>query len=48
MRRSQRAFHRALWPVLALAVAIGFTLAFLLRPPPPPPDLPPAAETQTP
>jgi hypothetical protein len=47
MRRSQRAFHRALWPVLALAVAIGFALALSLRPPPPP-DQPPAGETQTP
>jgi len=48
MRRAQRAFHRALWPVLALAVAIGFTLALSWRPPLPPPDEPPASETQTP
>jgi len=34
MRRSQRSVHRALWPVLALAVALGFAMAMALRPPP--------------
>jgi hypothetical protein len=34
MRRSQRSVHRALWPILALAVALGLTLALALRPPP--------------
>ena len=34
MRRAHRSFHRVLWPVLALAVALGFTMALLLRPPP--------------
>jgi hypothetical protein len=34
MRRSHRAVHRALWPVLALAVALGFGMALALRPPP--------------
>ena len=36
MKRSQRAVHRALWPVLALALAIGVgvTLALVWRPPP--------------
>jgi hypothetical protein len=37
MRRSHRSAHRALWPVLALAVALGFTMALWLRPPPDPP-----------
>ena len=36
MRRAHRRFHRALWPVVALAVALGFTMALLLRPPPEP------------
>src|SRR5215470_2238021 len=35
MRRSQRSMHRALWPVLALAIGIGVTLALVWRPPPP-------------
>jgi hypothetical protein len=34
MRRAHRSFHRLLWPVLALAVALGFTMALVLRPPP--------------
>jgi hypothetical protein len=34
MRRSQRTVHRALWPVLALAVGLGMVLALGLRPPP--------------
>jgi hypothetical protein len=35
MRRAQRAFHRMLWPLLGLAVAVGFALALYLRQPPP-------------
>src|SRR5215831_7810898 len=35
MRRSQRSAHRLLWPVLALAIGIGVTLALVWRPPPP-------------
>jgi hypothetical protein len=35
MRRVQRAFHRMIWPVLGLAVALGVALAFYLREPPP-------------
>jgi hypothetical protein len=35
MRRAQRAFHRRLWPLLGLAVAIGLVLALYLRHPPP-------------
>ena len=34
MRRTHRAVHRVLWPVLALAVAFGFGAALVLRPPP--------------
>jgi len=34
MRRSQRAVHRMLWPVLVLAIGCGVTLALVLRPPP--------------
>jgi hypothetical protein len=46
MRRSHRSAHRALWPVLALAVALGFTMALWLRPPPDPPAPPVAAEVK--
>jgi hypothetical protein len=35
MRRSHRAVHRAVWPVLALVVGLGFAMALILRPPPP-------------
>jgi hypothetical protein len=45
MKRSHRVVHRALWPVLALAVALGFALALDLRPPP---EEPPATEAQAP
>jgi hypothetical protein len=41
MTRSHRLAHRMIWPVLALLVALGLTLALKLRPPP---DPPPAAE----
>jgi len=34
MTRTHRRIHRVLWPALALAVALGFTLALVLRPPP--------------
>ena len=36
MRRAHRTTHRLLWPVLALAVALGFSLALMLRVLPPP------------
>lgn len=36
MRRPHRSVHRALWPALALAVAVGFLTALILRPPPQP------------
>ena len=34
MTRSHRAFHRMLWPAIAIVVVLGFTLALVLRPPP--------------
>jgi hypothetical protein len=34
MRRAHRSVHRAVWPVLALAIALGFVMALVLRPPP--------------
>jgi hypothetical protein len=34
MKRAHRSAHRALWPVLAVAVALGLTMALVLRPPP--------------
>ena len=36
MRRAHRTTHRLLWPVLTLALALGFTLAQMLRVLPPP------------
>jgi hypothetical protein len=37
MTRGHRKVHRLVWPVLAVIVALGFTLALALRPPPDPP-----------
>ena len=37
MTRSHRLAHRCIWPILALAVVVGFTTALMLRPPPDPP-----------
>jgi hypothetical protein len=34
MRRAHRSVHRAIWPVLALAIAMGFVMGLTLRPPP--------------
>lgn len=34
MTRAHRSLHRVLWPILAIAVAVGLTLALWLRPPP--------------
>jgi hypothetical protein len=45
MTRSHRLAHRLIWPVLAVAVALGFGLALALRPPP---EIPPAATEQRP
>ena len=36
MTRQNRALHRVVWPILALAVALGVVLALWLRPPPEP------------
>jgi flagellin-like protein len=48
MRRAHRAFHRAIWPILAVVVALGFVLALALRPPPEPeaPAAAPPAQEQ--
>jgi len=40
MMRGHRAFHRMLWPALALIVALGFTMALVLRPLPERPETP--------
>jgi len=34
MTRTHRRVHRLLWPVLAVLVTIGVTMALVLRPPP--------------
>ena len=34
MRRGHRSFHRLIWPLLAIAVAVGFSMALVLRPAP--------------
>ncbi len=34
MTRGHRNVHRLLWPVLAVLVALGFTMALVKRPPP--------------
>jgi hypothetical protein len=34
MTRGHRRVHRLLWPVLAVLVAFGFTIALVKRPPP--------------
>lgn len=34
MKRAHRTIHRNVWPIVALVVAIGFTLALVLRVPP--------------
>ena len=36
MTRGHRKIHRLLWPVLAVVVALGFTMALVKRPPPEP------------
>ena len=37
MTRGHRTVHRLLWPMLAVVVVLGFTLALVKRPPPEPP-----------
>jgi hypothetical protein len=34
MTRTHRKVHRLLWPVLAVLVTLGVTMALVLRPPP--------------
>jgi hypothetical protein len=42
MTRGHRTVHRLLWPVLAVVVALGFTLALVKRPPQEKVESPPA------
>jgi hypothetical protein len=42
MTRGHRIVHRMLWPALAALVALGVTMALVLRPPPEQPEAPPA------
>jgi hypothetical protein len=44
MRRGHRIVHRAIWPVLALAVAVGLFMALMLRKAPAAEVSPPAAQ----
>jgi hypothetical protein len=44
MTRTHRAIHRIVWPILAVLIGIGFTMALVKRAPPPPP--PPASGVQ--
>ena len=34
MTRGHRRVHRLLWPVLAMLITLGVTMALVLRPPP--------------
>jgi hypothetical protein len=36
MTRSHRLAHRLIWPILAIAVVLGVTMALVLRSPPEP------------
>jgi hypothetical protein len=47
MTRGHRTVHRFIWPVLAIMVALGFTLALALRPPPEQPAPPANSESKT-
>src|SRR3954467_12567878 len=44
MRRAHRAVHRALWPILAFAIAAASLMALLSRPPPDAAAPPPAKD----
>jgi len=46
--RAHRIAHRALWPVLAVLVGLGFAAALHLRPPPDAPPFPEATSVQMP
>ena len=39
MKRAHRIAHRMLWPVLALLVGLGLTMALMMRAPPPMPPV---------
>ena len=47
MTRGHRTVHRLIWPVLAIVVALGFTLALVKRPPPEQPAPPANSESKT-
>jgi hypothetical protein len=34
MTRTHRKIHRLLWPVIAVLITLGVTMALVLRPPP--------------
>jgi uncharacterized membrane protein YidH (DUF202 family) len=34
MRRAHRTVHRLVWPLIAIGLLVGVTMALLLRPPP--------------
>ena len=34
MTRGHRRVHRVLWPILAVLITLGVTMALVLRPPP--------------
>jgi hypothetical protein len=42
MTRGHRTIHRLLWPLLAVVVALGFTMALVKRPPQEKAESPPA------
>jgi hypothetical protein len=47
MTRGHRRVHRLLWPVLAVLIAFGFTMALVKRPPQENPDSPPVQAEAT-
>jgi hypothetical protein len=47
MRRTHRAAHRRVWPILALLVGAGLVLALVLRPAPDQPSGPVVAQEMT-
>jgi hypothetical protein len=47
MTRGHRSVHRLLWPLLGIVVALGVTMALVLRPPPEQVETP-ASQTEPP
>jgi hypothetical protein len=43
MTRAHRAAHRLLWPILAIVIVVGFSMALYLKPTP---ERPVAGETR--